>query len=368
MFTIRSPSGRPIKPVLNVEDHPVDWNYTAPWNIMVSNGMIRYIEPEEDLESKPAVLGYELDIKIHQCTKLGLAVSLIPFPEHSQSARNVFASSMIKQSLHISSVAEQTAETDEQPRRPTPQPRPIEQLDKRPIYDWNEKACTMLQRPLLSTMIGRKIGYTSDPNCVNLVTCIMSMTGYNQEDAIIVKKSRVQGFRLGRLGPSAFPKPSGLRGLGGKRAERERHGGKRGSGATASTPPTPPDRRRLQGTRSARRPAARSENHPVGDEFAALAMDVHGAFGSRLLDLIQRLARQAIDRRPGLPGAMPGFNAVGSLAQVLRMRLAVSLQRSLAHAVHTRAGRAMAAASGSWRSAFFPAASYSDLMLLTRGN
>eukprot|EP00850_Spirogloea_muscicola_P010618 SM000063S20008 [mRNA] locus=s63:183978:191010:- [translate_table: standard] len=96
-------------------------------------------------------------------------------------------------------------------------------------------------------------------------------------------------------------------------------------------------------------------------------MDVHGAFGSRWLDLIQRLARQAIDRRPGLPGAMPGFNAAGSLAQVFRMRLAVSLQRPLAHAVHTRAGRALAAASGSRRSASFPAASYSDLMLLTRG-
>eukprot|EP00850_Spirogloea_muscicola_P022527 SM000299S10851 [mRNA] locus=s299:68617:69452:- [translate_table: standard] len=39
-------------------------------------------------------------------------------------------------------------------------------------------------------------------------------------------------------------------------------------------------------------------DHPVGDEFAALAMDVHGAFGSRWLDLIQRLARQAIDRQP----------------------------------------------------------------------
>eukprot|EP00850_Spirogloea_muscicola_P023922 SM000407S15249 [mRNA] locus=s407:26692:27340:+ [translate_table: standard] len=64
---------------------------------------------------------------------------------------------------------------------------------------------------------------------------------------------------------------------------------------------------------------------------------------------------------------MPSFNAAGSLAQVFRMRLAVSLQRSLAYAVHTRAGRAMAAASGSRRNASFHAASYSDLMLLTRG-
>eukprot|EP00850_Spirogloea_muscicola_P026587 SM008547S23313 [mRNA] locus=s8547:336:554:- [translate_table: standard] len=44
---------------------------------------------------------------------------------------------------------------------------------------------------------------------------------------------------------------------------------------------------------------------------------------------------------------LPGFNAAGSLAQVFRMRLSVSLQRSLAHAVHSHAGCALVAASGS---------------------
>eukprot|EP00850_Spirogloea_muscicola_P023735 SM000384S14658 [mRNA] locus=s384:41288:51760:+ [translate_table: standard] len=105
---------------------------------------------------------------------------------------------------------------------------------------------------------------------------------------------------------------------------------------------------------------------PPGDEIAALAIDVHGAYGSGWLDLLQRLARQAMERRPGLPG-LPGFNAAGSLAQVFRMRLSVSLQRSLAHAVHSRAGRALVAASGSRLPASLPASSYSDLMLLTRG-
>eukprot|EP00850_Spirogloea_muscicola_P013048 SM000087S23330 [mRNA] locus=s87:64711:65349:+ [translate_table: standard] len=108
-------------------------------------------------------------------------------------------------------------------------------------------------------------------------------------------------------------------------------------------------------------------DHPPGDEFAALAIDVHGACGSGWLDLLQRLARQAMERRPGLPEGLPGFNAAGSLAQVFRMRLSVSLQRSLAHAVHSRAGRALVAASGSRLPASFPASSYSDLMLLTCG-
>eukprot|EP00850_Spirogloea_muscicola_P023224 SM000339S12959 [mRNA] locus=s339:83048:84136:+ [translate_table: standard] len=48
-----------------------------------------------------------------------------------------------------------------------------------------------------------------------------------------------------------------------------------------------------------------------------------------------------------------------------RMRLSVSLQRSMAHALHLRAGRALAAGSGFRQGNSFPAASLSDLRLLT---
>eukprot|EP00850_Spirogloea_muscicola_P017383 SM000148S01060 [mRNA] locus=s148:348458:351399:- [translate_table: standard] len=75
-------------------------------------------------------------------------------------------------------------------------------------------------------------------------------------------------------------------------------------------------------------------DHPVGDEFIPLAVDVHGAFGAKWLDLLHRLARRAAARRHGQQGEQPGFHVAGSLAQVFRMRLAVSLQRSLAFAVH----------------------------------
>eukprot|EP00850_Spirogloea_muscicola_P023396 SM000353S13172 [mRNA] locus=s353:50351:58312:- [translate_table: standard] len=73
-------------------------------------------------------------------------------------------------------------------------------------------------------------------------------------------------------------------------------------------------------------------DHPVGDEFVPLAVDVHGAFGAKWLDWLHRLAQQAAARRHGQQGEQPGFNVAGSLAQVFRMRLAVSLQRSLAFA------------------------------------
>eukprot|EP00850_Spirogloea_muscicola_P026125 SM005700S18587 [mRNA] locus=s5700:18:929:+ [translate_table: standard] len=56
-------------------------------------------------------------------------------------------------------------------------------------------------------------------------------------------------------------------------------------------------------------------------------VDVHGAFGAKWLDWLHRLAQQAAARRHGQQGEQPGFNVAGSLAQVFRMRLAVSLQR-----------------------------------------
>eukprot|EP00850_Spirogloea_muscicola_P005584 SM000025S08479 [mRNA] locus=s25:949777:954042:- [translate_table: standard] len=112
--------------------------------------------------------------------------------------------------------------------------------------------------------------------------------------------------------------------------------------------------------------SALGSDHPAGDEFVPLAVDVHGAFGSKWLDLLHRLARRAAARRLGQRGEQPGFNVAGSLAQVFRMRLAVSMQRSLAFVVHLRAGRALAAAFGFHQGDVFPPASYSDLHLLTR--
>eukprot|EP00850_Spirogloea_muscicola_P016155 SM000129S26142 [mRNA] locus=s129:217520:227198:+ [translate_table: standard] len=108
--------------------------------------------------------------------------------------------------------------------------------------------------------------------------------------------------------------------------------------------------------------AAKHSDHPPADEFVPLAVDVHGALGSQWLDLLARLARRAVSRRRGEPA---DFNAAGSWAQVYRMRLSVSLQRSMAHALHLRAGRALAAGSGFRQGDSFLAASLSDLRLLT---
>lgn len=155
VLRVRTVQGRPVRPLAVVDGHPVDW----------SRPQIEYLDPAECLAANVASVSYEgnwknfTHMEVHPCTMLGLAASLIPFPEHNQSARNVFSSSMIKQAMQMNP-----------------------ELDK---------ACYTLQRPLVYTTIGRAVGYDESPNGLNLVVCIMSINGFNQEDAVIVKKSSV---------------------------------------------------------------------------------------------------------------------------------------------------------------------------------
>ena len=161
---IRTSSGRPLRPLLVTRDHPVDWNAMGTFSEMLSSGQLEYLDPTECASSAIASVGYGGDwtrfthMEIHPCTILGLAASTIPFPEHNQSARNVFSSAMVKQAMQMRD---------------------------------SEKTCYYLQKPLVYTQVARNMGIDDNPNGVNLVVCIMSINGYNQEDAIIVKKSSV---------------------------------------------------------------------------------------------------------------------------------------------------------------------------------
>jgi len=159
VIKLRAEGGRPIRPLIAIDDRPVDWNDCS--------DKIQYLDPVECSQenSNIADIGYGgnwkmfTHMEIHPCTMLGLAVSLVPFPEHNQSARNVFSSSMVKQAMQMLG---------------------------------SDKVCDTLQKPLVYTAIGREVGYDESPNGINLVTCIMSLNGFNQEDAIIVKKSSVE--------------------------------------------------------------------------------------------------------------------------------------------------------------------------------
>jgi DNA-directed RNA polymerase beta subunit len=171
---IRTWSGRPMRPLLKV-DAPVDWRKIRKcksWKELVKNGLVEYLDPSETnvVEDKIAGLGYDGNfanfryMELHPCTLFGIPASLIPFANHNQSARNIFASSMIKQAMQL--------------------------VRSPPLYH-EGKYLVYGQRPLVSTITADILGLNANPNGINLVVCILAYTGYNMEDAIIVNKTSV---------------------------------------------------------------------------------------------------------------------------------------------------------------------------------
>ena len=173
---VRTWSGRPMRPLLKISDtSPVDWRkirkYKS-WKQLVLDGLVEYLDPSETniVEDEIAGLGYDGDftkfkyMEIHPCTLFGIPASLIPFANHNQSARNIFASSMIKQAMQL--------------------------VGNPPLYH-EGKYLVYGQRPLVDTITADMLGLNKNPNGINLVVCVLTYTGYNMEDAIIVNKSSV---------------------------------------------------------------------------------------------------------------------------------------------------------------------------------
>lgn len=172
---VRTWSGRPMRPLLVVPDtSPVDWKEIRKslWKELVANGLIEYLDPMETNVVEDAIAGLDYGgdfanfkyMEIHPCTLFGIPASLIPFANHNQSARNIFASSMIKQAMQL--------------------------VKKPPLYN-EGKYLVYGQKPLVSTITADILGLNKKPNGINLVVCVLAYTGYNMEDAIIVNKTSI---------------------------------------------------------------------------------------------------------------------------------------------------------------------------------
>lgn len=98
---------------------------------------------------------------------LGLSASLIPFSEHNQCARAVFASSMLKQAMTLV-------------------PSPPNHVDHKHLLH--------AQTPLIYTRVGKELDIHN--NGIHMTVAICTWLGFNQEDAIVMKKSFAE-----RIGP-----------------------------------------------------------------------------------------------------------------------------------------------------------------------
>jgi DNA-directed RNA polymerase II subunit RPB2 len=99
---------------------------------------------------------------------LGIMAALIPFPDHSQSPRNCYQSSMGKQALGI------------------------------PLLSYNLRTDTILhvlqypQRPIVCTKMADILGINNMPSGINAIVAIACYSGYNQEDSVMLNLSSIQ--------------------------------------------------------------------------------------------------------------------------------------------------------------------------------
>ena len=106
--------------------------------------------------------------EIHPCTMLGIMAACIPFPDHSQSPRNCYQSSMGKQALGI------------------------------PLTSYKIRTDTLLhvlenpQKPIVTTKMSDILGISEIPSGVNAIVAIATYGGSNQEDSVLLNKASVE--------------------------------------------------------------------------------------------------------------------------------------------------------------------------------
>jgi DNA-directed RNA polymerase subunit B len=135
-------------------------------------GVVELLDAEEEENALIAVHPEEATsetthVEIWPPTIMGVAASTIPYAEHNQSPRNAYQSAMAKQALGFY----------------------MANLLLR--VDTRAHLLHYPQIPLVQTRALSVIGYNDRPSGQNMVLAVMSYTGYNMEDALIMNKSSV---------------------------------------------------------------------------------------------------------------------------------------------------------------------------------
>ena len=185
-------SGRLARPLLRVKDKNIiitnriinDLSKSElTWDNLLTSSKIdesavEYIDPEEQswamIATKPKDIIEKSDnvykyshCEIHPSTMFGILASCIPFPEHNQSPRNTYQCAQGKQAMGV-------YVTNYESR-----------MDKT-AYVLNYPT-----RPLVDTRIMNMIELNKIPSGTNVIVAIMTHTGYNQEDSLLINKGSI---------------------------------------------------------------------------------------------------------------------------------------------------------------------------------
>ncbi len=143
------------------------------WRDLLLEGLIEVIDANEEENAYIAIGRESLNeehthLEVFTPSMLGVAGSVIPYPEHNQSPRNTYESAMAKQSLGFST--------------PT---YPVDTFVR-------EHLLIYPQSPLVTTRLTNLLRLDERPTGQNCVVAILSYEGYNIEDAIVMNKSSIE--------------------------------------------------------------------------------------------------------------------------------------------------------------------------------
>ena len=185
-------SGRLTRPLLRVKNKNIIINNNIlsklksgeyNWdNLLTSSkiddAILEYIDPEEQswsmIATKPKdLINVENKLKkfthceIHPSTMFGVLASCIPFPEHNQSPRNTYQCAQGKQAMGVY----------------------VTNYENR--MDKTAYILNYPMRPLVETRIMDLIHLNKIPSGSQLIVAIMTHTGYNQEDSLLINKGSI---------------------------------------------------------------------------------------------------------------------------------------------------------------------------------
>jgi len=152
------------------------------WYRLQREGIIEFLDKQEEETMRVAIRVRDLSYAthttvanamafthsdIHPCLMNGLCASLIPFPDHNQSPRNTYQSAMGKQAIGMYAT------------------NYFYRLDT------VAHVLSYSQRALVTTQVEEMLGTSAVPAGSSPIVVIMSYTGFNQEDSVIVNQSAI---------------------------------------------------------------------------------------------------------------------------------------------------------------------------------
>jgi DNA-directed RNA polymerase II subunit RPB2 len=148
-------------------------------NSKIDESILEYIDPEEqswsmiatkpkDIISQDDAMKYKYThCEIHPSTIFGVLASCIPFPEHNQSPRNTYQCAQGKQAMGVY----------------------VTNYENR--MDKTAYVLNYPMRPLVDTRIMNMIQLNKIPSGTQVIVAIMTHTGYNQEDSLLINQGSI---------------------------------------------------------------------------------------------------------------------------------------------------------------------------------